>query len=94
MQKKDSNITEKARKVYEWVFELINKYNLNTICLTDTFERRIYIATLQRYSEFLFNQEVMKLLVDMINSSNNCYTATLTEQVYVGYSYVIITKTS
>ncbi len=86
------DIAKEARKIYEWVFELIEKYNLNIICLTDTYERRIYIDTLQRYSNFLFEPEVIKLLVDMINSSDCCYKATYTEQVYVGYSYVIITK--
>lgn len=89
--KKDSKI--EAKKLYKWVIELFEKNNLEALCLMDTYEKRIYIQTLQRYSSNFFEKEVMEVLVDLINSGSD-YTATFTEKVYVGYSYVMITKSN
>lgn len=80
-----------AQKLFEYVSNLFNTHKLSSLYLKDTYEGRIYIETLQRYSSYCFDETIMKELVKIINSSGE-YTATFCEKVYVYYAYVSIKK--
>lgn len=81
----------KFERLYKWVFRIMEENNLDTLYLSDTANRRIFVRPLQVYSKFSFEEETMRLLVDMLNSSK-MYSATFTEAGYVECSYVKIEK--
>lgn len=86
-----TNPEEIAERLYKHVIAIMDKNHLESICLSDTCEKRIYIPTLQRYINYIFDEKIMESLVNIINTGNT-YTASYTKKVYCGYGYVRITK--
>lgn len=90
----DTTVSEpkvKFERLYKWVFRTMEENNLDILYLCDTANRRIFVRPLQVYSKFSFEEETMRLLVDMLNSGKT-YSATFNEAGFVECSYVKIEK--
>lgn len=88
-----SNPKEKFERLYTWVFSIMEENDLDTLYLCDTANRRIFVRPLETYSKFYFEENDMRLLVDMLNSSK-MYSATFNEPGFVECSFVKIEKTA
>lgn len=88
-----SNPKEKFEQLYEWVLSIMEEKHLDTLYLSDTVCRRIFVRPLETYSKFYFEENDMRLLVDMLNSSK-MYSATFNEPGFVECSFVKIEKSS
>ncbi len=83
---------EKFERLYRWVFSIMEENDLDTLYLYDTANRRIFVRPLETYSKFYFEENNMRLLVDMLNS-DKMYRATFNKpRCKIECSYVKIEK--